>query len=145
MTRHPARPSRLSRRTGATVVEFAVVVPILLMLIAGIIEFGRTIMVEQIMTNASREGTRKATLPGATASDVKAVVKNYGSAAGITVNDDEIVITPTDPSSAATGDQVSVEIKLAYSRVSWLPTTWFLSSTAQLRAKATMRKEYDDR
>ncbi len=39
-------------------VEFAIVAPIFFLLIFGMIEFGRVVMVQQLLTNASREGAR---------------------------------------------------------------------------------------
>ena len=43
---------------GATVVEFAIVLSLLLALIFGIIEFGLAIFNRQVITNAAREGAR---------------------------------------------------------------------------------------
>ena len=62
------RPCRRNRQ-GAAVVEFAVVAPIFSMLVFGMIEFGRAIMVEQILTNAAREGARVAVLDSATSDE----------------------------------------------------------------------------
>ena len=49
------RPAGRGRR-GAATVEFAVVIPILLTFILGIIEVGRLVMVAQVATNASACG-----------------------------------------------------------------------------------------
>ncbi len=38
--------------------EFAVVAPVFLLLVFGMIEYGRMVMVQQVITNASREGAR---------------------------------------------------------------------------------------
>jgi Flp pilus assembly protein TadG len=43
-------------RRGSTTVEFALVVPLLFILIFGTFEFTRIMMVKQGMTNAAREG-----------------------------------------------------------------------------------------
>jgi Flp pilus assembly protein TadG len=53
---------RRARRdaSGAAMVEFALVLPLLLTLILGIVEFGRLWNVRQVMTDATREGTRVA-------------------------------------------------------------------------------------
>ena len=47
-----------SREAGATIVEFALVLPLLLILIVGLIDFGRMGFVEVSITSASREGAR---------------------------------------------------------------------------------------
>ena len=46
------------RRSGATIVETAVVIMILIMFIFGIFEYGRFVMTRQLMENAAREGAR---------------------------------------------------------------------------------------
>jgi Flp pilus assembly protein TadG len=44
--------------TGAATVEFALVLGVLLMLVAGILDFGHAWYMRQVVTNASREGAR---------------------------------------------------------------------------------------
>ncbi len=50
---------RLRRRDGQALVEFALVVPMLLVLLLGIFEFARAWNVFQVVTDAGREATRK--------------------------------------------------------------------------------------
>ena len=57
-------------RRGAAIVEFAVVLPLLLLLLFGIIDFGWVFLVRQTLTNAAREGARVAVLRTSTADDV---------------------------------------------------------------------------
>ena len=47
-------------RSGTTAVEFACVVPVVLMILLGIFEFGRLIFVQQLTENAARTGARYA-------------------------------------------------------------------------------------
>ena len=46
------------RRLGAAATEFAIVAPVFFLMIIGFIEFGRALMVQQVLINASREGQR---------------------------------------------------------------------------------------
>lgn len=48
------------RRAGVAAVEFAVVLPLLLLLMLGTWEVGRTVQMQQILVNAAREGARVA-------------------------------------------------------------------------------------
>jgi Flp pilus assembly protein TadG len=65
---------RLRKDTrGAQVVEFAIVVPLLLMLVMGMIDFGRGFFSYIIITNAAREGARVAAVGGNTAAVVDRV------------------------------------------------------------------------
>ena len=49
-----------AKRSGVAVVEMAVLVPILLTVVIGIWELGRVIQVQQIISNAARDGARLA-------------------------------------------------------------------------------------
>src|SRR5438132_12269139 len=71
-----ARSLRKGRR-GAAAVEFAIVLPVFVILVFGMIEYGRMVMVQQVITNASREGARRAVLDGATTSSVQTAVTSY--------------------------------------------------------------------
>ncbi len=53
----------LENEKGQSLVEFALVVPMLLMLVIGIAEFGRAWMTKNIMTGAAREAVRLAAVP----------------------------------------------------------------------------------
>ena len=54
------------RARGAAVVEFAVVLPLLLTILFGIMEYGWVFMVRQTLQTAAREGTRVAILQTST-------------------------------------------------------------------------------
>jgi Flp pilus assembly protein TadG len=51
------------RQRGATLVEFAVVLPVFFILIMGIYEFGRAYNIQQALTDAAREGARYSVAP----------------------------------------------------------------------------------
>jgi len=48
----------LKDKKGQTIIEFAMVLPILLLVVFGITEFGRAIMTSNVISTASREGAR---------------------------------------------------------------------------------------
>jgi Flp pilus assembly protein TadG len=126
------------RRVGAAVAEFAVVVPVFFVLIFGMIEYGRMVMVVQILTNAAREGARVAVSDTSTTAGVKAASNQYLTAANI--SNTTITVTPDPPTSAAAGTTVSVQVSVPFNKVSWLPSPWFLGSRT-LSYTATMRRE----
>jgi Flp pilus assembly protein TadG len=70
-----ARPARRRDRgqRGAVVVEFALIVPMLLLLLFGIIEFGYMLNRDIMIGNASRDGARVASLNG-TGAEVRAAI-----------------------------------------------------------------------
>ncbi|MDA1054046.1 MAG: TadE/TadG family type IV pilus assembly protein [Planctomycetota bacterium] len=127
------------KQRGAAAVEFAVVAPIFVLLLFGMVEYGRMVMVQQMLTNATREGARRAVLDGTTVTNVKTTVQDYLSSGNITVNDNEITVTP-DPAAASFGDPVTVSLSVPFSRVSWLPAPMFLGN-ASMSATSVMRRE----
>lgn len=135
---HRSRCLSNSCRKGASAVEFAIVAPIFFMVVLGIVEFGRMSMVQQVITNAAREGARIAVLDGSTNSKVKNRVNDYltaGSISGATVT-----MIPDPPSTAGFDDPVSVSVAVPFDNVSWLPAPFFLKNT-DLTATVVMRRE----
>jgi Flp pilus assembly protein TadG len=125
-------------RRGAAVVEFAVVAPVFFLLVFGMIEYGRMVMVQQILTNAAREGARVGILDNSTETTVQTAVDRYLSAAWI--NGATRTVTPNPPSSATLGSPVSVTVSVPFTQVSWLPSPFWLGQV-ELSYTATMRRE----
>lgn len=140
--RKPGR-SRGWYRRGAAAVEFALVAPLFFLLVFGMIEFGRMVMIQQVITNASREGSRRAVLDGASASNVKSSVVTYMANGGVTIATSNVTISPSDPTTAAAGTPVSVTVSVPFSQVSWLPSPMFLGGR-QMTASTVMRRETID-
>jgi Flp pilus assembly protein TadG len=69
---------------GAELIEFAIVVPILLLLLAGIFDFGMLFRTFEAVTNAAREGARVGVLPGYAPADVEDRVDAYMAVSGLT-------------------------------------------------------------
>src|SRR5690606_33312307 len=69
------RPPHRKQRRGAALVEAALVLPVFVGVTLGIVEFGRAMMIGQLVTNAAREGARLAIIEGSTNSDVEASVR----------------------------------------------------------------------
>ena len=118
--------------------EFAIIAPIFFLLVFGMIEFGRMVMVQQILTNASREGARKAVLDGVSNSDVEDTVEDYltnASIAGATVT-----VTTQAPTPPDIAESRIVTVTIPFSQVSWLPAPIFLSGKT-LSASTSMRRE----
>jgi Flp pilus assembly protein TadG len=128
-----------SNRRGAAAVEFAIVAPVFFLLVFGMIEFGRMVMVQQVITNASREGARIAVLDGTTGAEVLAAVDDYLSPANLTGAD--VTVDPTEPSTAGYGEPVTVTVSIPFADVSWLPAPMFISGDTDLTATTVMRRE----
>lgn len=142
-SRQASRLNRINRRPGrrasrgVAAVEFAIVAPIFFLLVIGIIEVGRAIMVQQVLINASRVGARRAAMLSSTEEDVLAAVTEFTS--GVGVNSVTATVSP-DPETAEGGTSLTVSTSVSYANVSWLPTPWFMGGKT-LSSSAVMRKE----
>jgi Flp pilus assembly protein TadG len=113
-----------SDRRGVAAVEFALVAPLFVALLLGIIEFGRMLMVQEILVNAAREGARAAIQPGETDAQVTTVISNYMSAAGIPGYTS--TLSPTLSTNPAVGAAMTMTVSVPCSTVSYLSySTWF--------------------
>lgn len=136
------RPSRHVRRRGASAVELALVAPVLVTLLLGMIEVARLGMVAQMLTTAAREGCRVAALDGMTQADVQARIDAVLGGSGISVG----TVAPTCSSSSYTwtsaprGTAITVSLSVPYSQVSWLKAPGFISDVT-ISASATMSSE----
>lgn len=86
---------------GSNLIEFALVLPMLLLVVLGIAEFGFIFQRLEVVTNAAREGARLAVLPGnytfgTATSDVEARVRLFVTQAGVPTSmaNPTIVVTP---------------------------------------------------
>jgi len=132
---------KLGRRTrrsdGQALVEFALLVPLLVIIILVIIEFGRIWMTMNVLASAAREGARVAAVTSASSfpnpAQVQTAVDNVLTAADIT----GATITTTGPNAA---NQVTVRVQITYSVVtgSFVPG---LSSSMPLSRSVVMHWE----
>jgi Flp pilus assembly protein TadG len=113
------------------------VAPLFFMLVIGFIEFGRALMVQQVLINASRVGARQAITTGATMAEVQTAVEEY--AAGVAVPGVDVSVSP-NPATAAAGTAITVTTSVEFGNVSWMPSPWFLGGKT-LTADSQMRKE----
>lgn len=128
--------TRTRRRRGAAVVEFAVVVPILTLLLFGIVEVGYTFMVRHALAMGAREGARVAAQPGVTMSQITAAVGTAMSGPGFTgytVTSNFATLGPSDPI-------VWVDVAMTVDRVTF--TGQMLGGgTVPLSARVYMHRE----
>ena len=128
-------------RRGSSAVELALVAPVLVALVMGMIESARVGMVCQLLTTAAREGCRVAVLNGMAQADVQNRINAVLSGSGISVG----TVTPTCASpytwtAAPNGTAITVSLSVPYSQVSWLKVSWFFKN-ATINASATMSSE----
>jgi len=130
------------RRSGQSLVEFALALPVIFILILGIIEGGRLVFSLTTLDFAVQEGGRLAALPGtASVSAVQSHVTNNAhfitvpsGAVAVTVNNGAKVYT-----SRTSGDRVVVTANYTYSPI--VTSVFGLNLNMTLSARSDMRAE----
>lgn len=77
-----SKPRWRSER-GAELIEMAVALPLLLLVVMGIIDFGFLFQRYLVLTNAAMEGARVAVLPGYTIADAQLRATTYATTGGV--------------------------------------------------------------
>jgi Flp pilus assembly protein TadG len=95
---------------GAAAVEFALVLPVLLILVLGIVEFGRAYNVQTTLSAAAREGVRAIALQGS-AGDARSAAKQAALPA-VVLSDGEIAVSPA--SCPETGPPTTATVTVTY-------------------------------
>ncbi len=98
---------------GVAAVEYVLVLPLFLILIFGVIDFGLAMYAKGLITNASQEGARFGAiyrLDSVTVGDIQTHVQNYLQGAGFP---DPVTITVTG-AGGPSGSPLSVRVDYAY-------------------------------
>ena len=115
-----------SRREGATAVEFALVAPILFLIIFACIEFARMMMTVAMIEQSAFEAARNVAVLGSTAAEGEAIVREELGFFGI--DDAEITVVGLSNGVEQTqiddaSDQISVNIVVQFSDFTFFNTT----------------------
>jgi Flp pilus assembly protein TadG len=143
----------LRGRKGQALAEFALILPLLFLLIAGIIELGRGWNIKQAVTDAAREGARYTVISDdAVAHDsafVKSKIRERLSLAAIPTSNPPTTISIDPmasykcPGGVGSGAEMTVTVSTVY-RMGWIGALlkWAGgSSTITISSNATMRNE----
>jgi len=130
------------RRTvrGNAVLEMALVLPVLLLLAFGTVEFGYYFYVRSNLQGAAREGARAAIVASATNADVTSAVAAAMNACGLQNSGYSVSLNPPDVGSAAAGTAITVTVECTWGAVGIRPLQ-LISAGKILRGTAVMRKE----
>lgn len=127
---------------GQAMVEFALVLPLLLILLIGVFEFGRAWNVYHAVTDAARLGARSAVVadPVTTQDSVYAIIRRALSRAAIDTNNATISMTGWRTGS---GTPASINIQVPYQFVFLKPFMHWSDNKASITLQSTfvMRNE----
>ncbi|HEX4589224.1 MAG TPA: TadE/TadG family type IV pilus assembly protein, partial [Gemmataceae bacterium] len=135
-----------NQRRGAAAVEFAVVLPFLIIILAGVWEVGRLVQVSQIVQNAAREAARQASTGTVPLATIKTNVQNYIRAAepritnftGFDVAFTDLTNSAvTDPTNCSQLDKFTITVTLPFDNLRWSLTKMFTPTGSRSQATVT--------
>jgi Flp pilus assembly protein TadG len=140
---------RRGRRSGGSLVEMIFVLPILLGLAFGVVEYGYFIFVKHTVQAAAREGARAGIVASATNQNVTDAVASVMSAAGLSYTGYSVGVTdpagsPVSVGNVAAGDGLKVTVQCTWGSVGIHPLPEILggmSSSKIVKGSTVMRKE----
>jgi Flp pilus assembly protein TadG len=106
---------RIRSERGAAAVEFALVLPVLLLLLLGVVEFGRVYNAQMQLTAAARDGARVMSInsvPSQAVADAKAATIGSASALHPDIAADQIAVSvsPSSTGVCAPGSVATVTV-----------------------------------
>jgi Flp pilus assembly protein TadG len=108
---------RTTHRRGGILVEAALILPILISVIFGLIEYGWMFLKAQQIALAARDGARAGSLSGNTGANVTSAVDSRMTQAGITSGQYTLTVSPA-PETLARGQTFTVTISANYGQTS---------------------------
>jgi Flp pilus assembly protein TadG len=137
--------TQLDGQRGTSSVEFALILPLLMLLICGLIELSIALYDKAVLVNASREGARAGIVlrsPKLTELQIKAIVLNYTENALIsigTATTPEVVVIQSSP--AVFPNPLSVTVTYTYSGFGFGPLLSAFNVPITMSSTTTMANE----
>ncbi|MHC4949345.1 MAG: TadE/TadG family type IV pilus assembly protein [Planctomycetota bacterium] len=105
------------QRRGLSALEMAIIFPLLLVMVAGIIEYGWLFLQTQQVTNAARQGARIGARRDASNTDVDLAILQSMTDGGLAGSGYTYTITPADVQALDGGDVFTVEVIVPYGNI----------------------------
>ena len=130
-------------RAAVAAVEFAVVLPLIVMLVLGALEAARAVMVTHALQEASQAACRVYSVGGTAMADVTAIIDDAMAAAGIT-NFNTTFNPQKKEDVDKTMKEITVTISVAFADVAWLPPNFLAGATLEGRSVLPADLEVSD-
>jgi Flp pilus assembly protein TadG len=141
------KPGRVFRHRGGSLLEAAIVLPVLIYVAFGTVEFGYYFYVKHSLDGAAREGARAGIVSGATYANITTAITNCMTACTLSNSGYTTVVqdngtTISTMSSAVTGDEITVTVSCNWGTVGSGYRLWgFIGTSKTLVGAAVMRHE----
>lgn len=125
----------IKNHKGQALVEFALMLPVLLLLVVGVMEFGLIINQYIVMAEAAREGARSAAVGSS-----NATIISVATTAANQVETGQLTVTISPSDTRIRGDSVTVTVGRPMQAITQLMEPFFPSGFT-VQGTATMRVE----
>ncbi|MCA9062588.1 MAG: pilus assembly protein [Planctomycetaceae bacterium] len=136
--KRPSKTTTAHRRSGAALVEFSLVLPVLLFILVGCIESCSMIYLKQTLHIASYEGARVALVPKTSAAQVEFAAEQILK--DRRVRKASITISPSNWATAPINTLITVKVDAPSNANFAVPLMFFRNQT--ITGHSTMMKEY---
>lgn len=134
------RSLKNERERGLATVEMAIVLPLLILLTLGAIEYGWMFLKAQQVTNASRQGARAGAPIDGTDTSIRNAVDSVMAAAGLSASGYTVSI-PTSVNGLTPQTIFSVTVSVPYANITLIGLLTILPAPTNLRSVTSMAKE----
>ena len=115
---------RNPKRRGVEIIEFALVLPLIVLLLCGAIEAARAVMVVHTLQEAAQAGCRVYSVKGTTQADATSIIANAMTHARIT--NYNVAFKPSKKEDVdVSGEAVTVTVTASFANVAWLSPRFF--------------------
>lgn len=116
----------------------------MIMVVLGMFEMGRAIMVTEMLNHTARTGARAGAIASGSTANVQAAVDKLLGESGLDTDSCHVRILVNgvtgEVASAQAGDEICVEISVPYAEVTWVATPEYLAGK-NLSGRCVMRRE----
>ncbi len=113
----------------------ALVLPVMMLLVLGLLDLGRAVYIHNALANAARDGARFGSVDPANTTCIRTVAMRNSSLANLTAGD----VTVTAPSTPDLGQTVTVAVQSTYQPLSGLIAGAIGVPSLTLQGRATMQ------
>jgi len=131
---------RNKNKRAIAAIEAALLFPLLVFLLMGLLEYGWMFVKKQECNHAARQAARVGCVEGATNADVIAEVDRLMTSAGMGSSGYTLTIAPPDVATALAGESITVTVTVPYSAID-LTGAPFLPVPGSLNGRTSMAKE----
>ena len=111
-----ARPLTTVRRRGLALIEAALLIPLLLTLLIGLLEYGWLFFKFQQVNGAARHGARIGVVAGSSQAGVQAAIDQMMADSGL-AGSGYAVTYSSDPGAMLPGDTLTVTVTVSYTNI----------------------------